>query len=95
MNQTMALPDTIQDRYDTCMKTVSIGKWTDLTILAVRDPDELLDAIDPDDFEGEERSVRAFKVIPQSIPVGCVATYFPEANPLVPARQTARISNTP
>ena len=46
-------------------------------------------------FDGEEREVKGFKVIPQSIPTGCVATYFPEANPLVPARQTARISNTP
>jgi len=46
-------------------------------------------------FEGEERQVSGFKVVPQSIPVGCIATYFPEANPLVPARQTARISNTP
>ena len=46
-------------------------------------------------FEGEERSVEDFQVVPQSIPVGCVATYFPEANPLVPARHTAKISNTP
>ena len=46
-------------------------------------------------FEGEQRQVVGFKVIPQSIPRGCVATYFPEANPLVPARQTARLSNTP
>ena len=46
-------------------------------------------------FEGEERQVKGFKVVTQSIPKGCVATYFPEANPLVPARQSARISNTP
>ena len=46
-------------------------------------------------FEGETRSVRGFKVVTQSIPQGCVATYFPEANPLIPSRQTARISNTP
>ena len=46
-------------------------------------------------FAGEEREVRGFKVVCQSIPKGCVATYFPEANPLVPARQSARLSNTP
>ncbi len=46
-------------------------------------------------FEGEERQVKGFKIVTQSIPKGCVATYFPEANPLVPARQSARISNTP
>jgi len=46
-------------------------------------------------FDSEVRRVSGFKIVSQSIPKGCVATYFPEANPLVPARQTARISNTP
>lgn len=46
-------------------------------------------------FEGEERVASGFRVIPQSIPQGCVATYFPEANPLVPVRLRARKSNTP
>jgi molybdopterin-dependent oxidoreductase alpha subunit len=46
-------------------------------------------------FGSEIRRVSGFKIVSQSIPKGCVATYFPEANPLVPARQTARISNTP
>ncbi len=46
-------------------------------------------------FEGETRQVTGFKVVQQSIPRGCIATYFPEANPLVPARHTARVSNTP
>jgi anaerobic selenocysteine-containing dehydrogenase len=46
-------------------------------------------------FEGERRSISGFKVVPQSIPVGCVATYFPEANPLVPIGLRAKKSNTP
>ena len=46
-------------------------------------------------FEGERRQMSDYKVVQQAIPVGCVATYFPEANPLIPARQTAKISNTP
>ena len=46
-------------------------------------------------FEGETRQVSGFKIVSQSIPEGCIATYFPEANPLIPSRQTARISNTP
>ena len=29
------------------------------------------------------------------IPKGCVATYFPEANPLVPINHVALKSNTP
>ncbi|CAL2083873.1 FdhF/YdeP family oxidoreductase [Tenacibaculum sp. 190524A02b] len=46
-------------------------------------------------FEGEKRVVRKFLVIPFSIPEQCTATYFPEANALVPINSTARISNTP
>ena len=46
-------------------------------------------------FEGEKRVASRFLVIPYSIPKQCTATYFPEANVLVPIRSTARISNTP
>jgi len=41
-------------------------------------------------FEGERRVAEGFRVVEQSIPRGCVATYFPEANALVPARQTVK-----
>ena len=34
--------------------------------------------------EGVVRSVSGFRVVPYSIPEGCVGAYFPEANPLVP-----------
>ncbi|MGQ0794126.1 MAG: FdhF/YdeP family oxidoreductase [Deltaproteobacteria bacterium] len=46
-------------------------------------------------FEGEERGAEKFAAVPYDIPRGCAATYFPEANPLVPIRSTAEISNTP
>ncbi len=46
-------------------------------------------------FEGEERIARHFRVVPYSIPSGCAATYFPEANVLVPIRSVAEKSNTP
>ncbi|MCA1815582.1 MAG: FdhF/YdeP family oxidoreductase [Acidobacteria bacterium] len=46
-------------------------------------------------FEGEERVARRFRVVPYSIPRGCAATYFPEANVLVPVRHVAELSNTP
>jgi molybdopterin-dependent oxidoreductase alpha subunit len=46
-------------------------------------------------FRGEERSVRRFVVVPYNIPKGCAATYFPEANPLVPIDSVAEGSNTP
>lgn len=46
-------------------------------------------------FEDEERVARHFMVAPFSIPRGCAATYFPEANVLVPINSTATRSNTP
>jgi len=46
-------------------------------------------------FEGEERVARGFRVVPYDIPPRCAATYFPEANVLVPIRSVAEKSNTP
>jgi molybdopterin-dependent oxidoreductase alpha subunit len=46
-------------------------------------------------FEGEERIARRFTVVPYDIPRRCAATYFPEANVLVPVRSVALKSNTP
>ena len=46
-------------------------------------------------FEGEERIARQFIVVPYDIPRRCAATYFPEANVLVPVRNVALKSNTP
>ncbi len=46
-------------------------------------------------FEGEERIARKFAVVPYDIPRRCAATYFPEANVLVPVRNVALKSNTP
>jgi molybdopterin-dependent oxidoreductase alpha subunit len=46
-------------------------------------------------FEGEERVARRFVVVPYDIPSRCAATYFPEANVLVPVRHVALKSNTP
>jgi anaerobic selenocysteine-containing dehydrogenase len=46
-------------------------------------------------FNGEERVARRFAVVPYDIPRGCAATYFPEANVLVPVGSVAEKSNTP
>ena len=45
--------------------------------------------------EGEERLARHFQVVPYRLPRGCTATYFPEANVLVPINSVAERSNTP
>jgi molybdopterin-dependent oxidoreductase alpha subunit len=47
------------------------------------------------EYDGETRHARLFQVVPYPIPAGNVATYFPEANTLVPITRTARGSNTP
>lgn len=41
------------------------------------------------------RKVAGFTVVPYDIPKGCLATYFPEANPLIPLHLHARGSHTP
>ncbi|MBS0630582.1 MAG: FdhF/YdeP family oxidoreductase [Verrucomicrobia bacterium] len=46
-------------------------------------------------FGGVERVAKHFMVAPYRIPRGCVATYFPEANVLVPIGSVAAKSNTP
>ena len=46
-------------------------------------------------FQGEERVARNFQIAPYDLPVNCTATYFPEANVLVPINSVAERSNTP
>jgi molybdopterin-dependent oxidoreductase alpha subunit len=46
-------------------------------------------------FQGETRVARQFIVVPFQIPRRCAATYFPEANVLVPVNSVAARSNTP
>ena len=44
---------------------------------------------------GRTRIGRRFAVVPYPIPRGCLGSYFPEANVLVPITRTAHGSNTP
>ncbi len=46
-------------------------------------------------YKGRRRVARSFIVVPYDIPRRCVATYFPEANVLVPIDSVARGSKTP
>ncbi|HZJ38466.1 MAG TPA: FdhF/YdeP family oxidoreductase [Chthoniobacterales bacterium] len=46
-------------------------------------------------FGNEQRTAHQFQVAPYRIPRGCTATYFPEANVLVPINSVADRSNTP
>jgi anaerobic selenocysteine-containing dehydrogenase len=46
-------------------------------------------------FQGQQREAKKFIVVEYSIPRRCAATYFPEANVLVPVGSVAEKSNTP
>ncbi len=46
-------------------------------------------------YDGQERVARSFRVVPYSIPSRCAATYFPEANVMVPVNYFADKSHTP
>lgn len=46
-------------------------------------------------WEDGERQVKGFTVVSYKIPSGCVAAYFPEANPLIPLGSFAKRSFTP
>ncbi|MDC1465740.1 FdhF/YdeP family oxidoreductase [Polaribacter sp.] len=46
-------------------------------------------------FNGEERIAKGFLIVKYSIPKQCTATYFPEANVLIPLKSVAKVSNTP
>ncbi|HYW72042.1 MAG TPA: FdhF/YdeP family oxidoreductase [Pyrinomonadaceae bacterium] len=45
--------------------------------------------------DGEERVAHNFRIVPYDIPRQCAATYFPEANVLVPVNHFADKSHTP
>ena len=46
-------------------------------------------------FEGESRHSAGWLAVAYEIPRKNIATYFPEANSLVPLNSTAAVSNTP
>ena len=47
------------------------------------------------DYNGEQRQAECFMIAPYPIPRRCTATYYPEANVLVPIECVAEKSNTP
>lgn len=46
-------------------------------------------------YNNIKRQVDGFSVVPYNIPKGCIATYYPESNPLVPIGLIAHLSHTP
>ena len=65
-----AAPAELARRYDVCLKSIAIGKWVNLDILAVRDPDVLIDEIDPEYFDEDERLPYWAEIWPSAIGLG-------------------------
>ncbi len=53
------------------------------------------DVVEISNHYEKPRKISGFMVVPYEIPKGCVATYFPESNPLIPLGLSARLSHTP
>lgn len=65
-----AVPADLAHRYDVCFKTISIGKWMKLKVLAVREPDVLIDELDPEVFGEDERLPYWAEIWPSAIGLG-------------------------
>lgn len=47
------------------------------------------------EYEGVKREIKKYKVVEYELPSGCMATYFPEANVLIPIDLYSAESLTP
>ena len=65
-----AAPTELARRYDVCFKSIAIGKWVNLDILAVHDPDVLIDEIDPECYDEDERLPYWAEIWPSAIGLG-------------------------
>ncbi len=65
-----AVPAELARRYDVCFKSIAIGKWVNLDMLAVRDPDVLIDEIDPECYDEDERLPYWAEIWPSAIGLG-------------------------
>jgi molybdopterin-dependent oxidoreductase alpha subunit len=73
-------------------RRVVLMNATDMSIRSIKEGD-VLDLYNLHD--GVERIAHGFIAVSYPIPPGCTATYFPEANVLVPITSVAHKSNTP
>jgi molybdopterin-dependent oxidoreductase alpha subunit len=72
-------------------RVVFVNK-SDLQAAGLRDGDSV-DIVSV--WSDHERRAESFRAVEYPTPQGCAATYFPEANVLVPLDATADVSNTP
>jgi molybdopterin-dependent oxidoreductase alpha subunit len=104
-NQFMMMTIRTHDQYNTTIYGLNDryrGVLNERRVIFMNEDDmksfnfKKLDVVDlTGHFNNEEREAKGFLVVPYNIPKQCTATYFPEANVLVPLKSTADISNTP
>ena len=104
-NQFMTMTIRTHDQYNTTIYGLNDryrGVLNERRIIFMNENDmkslglKKLDLVDlTSHFNNEERKAKGFLVVPYNIPSQCTATYFPEANVLVPLQSKADISNTP
>ncbi|ARV13657.1 FdhF/YdeP family oxidoreductase [Polaribacter sp. SA4-12] len=104
-NQFMMMTIRTHDQYNTTIYGLNDryrGVLNERRVIFMNEDDmktlglKKLDLVDlTSHFKNEERKAKGFLVVPYNIPSQCTATYFPEANVLVPLKSKADISNTP
>jgi molybdopterin-dependent oxidoreductase alpha subunit len=104
-NQFMMMTIRTHDQYNTTIYGLNDryrGVLNERRIIFMNENDmkslhlKKLDLVDlTSHFKNEKREANGFLVVPYNIPKQCTATYFPEANVLVPLKSKADISNTP
>ena len=62
---------------------LAAGEWVDITSHHAQGATQ------------EQRTAQGFLLVPYDIPAGCVASYYPETNPLVPLHSVAVGAGTP
>jgi molybdopterin-dependent oxidoreductase alpha subunit len=86
-----SLDDRFRGVYGT--RRVLMMNAADIARLGFKDG-ELVTAVDAFD-DGERRKVDGMRIVSFEVPVGCIAGYFPECNPLMPVRHHAEGSHVP
>jgi len=104
-NQYLMMTIRTHDQYNTTIYGLDDryrGVLNERRVLFMNKEDMLQEGLKPLDvvdltsyFKGEERTAARFLVVEYNIPRQCTATYFPEANVLIPLKSTADKSNTP
>ncbi|MBM3262076.1 MAG: methyltransferase domain-containing protein [candidate division Zixibacteria bacterium] len=66
----ISVPESLRRQYEVCCKTIPVGPGSGFSVWTVRDPDALIDTLDPEKFEEDERLPYWAEIWPSSIGLG-------------------------